>query len=75
MPQRIVNIKNPGPEIEHPEVEEGNDKIDFDGQTYQFGPNSREKQVLPDGAAVRETRKVDDSTSTLRNPDTAPVRS
>lgn len=69
MPKRLVTVKNKGPEIDNPEIGYDEGKVDFDGQTYQFHLNSSDKKVVPDGAAVRENVKVDNTASTATYPD------
>lgn len=75
MPQRLTNVKNKTPEITKPELSYDEGKIEFDGQTYQFSVNSAFKPVLPNGAAVRENIKVDNSASTRVVPDATEARS
>ena len=69
MPKRLVTVKNPGHEVHHPEIGYDEGKVDFDGQTYQFHLNPSDKRVVPDGTAVRESVKLDNTASTATYPD------
>jgi hypothetical protein len=75
MPQRLIDITNKGTEQVNPEVGYDAHQVQFDGQTYQFSVNPNDKRVLPNGVAVRENLKVDDTTSTIKTPDTNAQRS
>lgn len=75
MPQRLINTKNKTLEIHNPELGYEEGKVEFDGNTYQFGVNAADKKVLPDGVATRENLAVDNTASGIDVTDTNEARS
>jgi len=77
MPVRLVNTQNLKDDgaVDDPEYNPAISDLFFDGNKYSFGPT--EKMVLPGHAEddVTGEVKVDDSTSTLKDANDAPVRS
>lgn len=69
MPRRLVTVKNPGPEVNNPEIGYDQGLVFHDGQSHQFHLTPSDKKVVADGTPVRESVRVDNSASTAKFPD------